>query len=42
MVKEERKIKREDVKFPPWEVIDYWFQMKEYFTIVKHLLVTKV
>jgi hypothetical protein len=30
MVKEEIKIKRKDAKFIPLEVVDYWFQIKDY------------
>jgi len=37
MVKKERKAKWEDAKFPSWEVVNYWFQTKEYFSIVKKL-----
>jgi len=26
VVKEEiRKVKKQNIEFPPWEVIDYWF-----------------
>jgi hypothetical protein len=38
MVKEEiRNVKKENTKFPLWEVIDYWFETKEYFFVVKKL-----
>jgi len=36
MVKEEHKIKREDIEFPPWELVDYWLQTKEYFSTDRH------
>ncbi len=37
MVKEERKAKWEDIQFPPWEVVDYWLQIEEYFSTIKKL-----
>jgi hypothetical protein len=38
MVKKEiMKVKKENTKFPPWEAIDYWLQIEEYFFVVKKL-----
>jgi hypothetical protein len=38
MVKEEiKKVLKKNTKFPPWEDINYWLQIEEYFFIVKKL-----
>jgi hypothetical protein len=38
MVKEEiRKVKQENKKFSPWEIVNYWLQIEEYFIVVKKL-----